>query len=106
MNQTEQDLKHFIQQNIVYIKTMLDDIKASENKRQNAWAKAKREIFEKYSPKYKNRAHKLAQGIGEIGRAHMHDRSRQQFSDEEAETLKVMLDDIMVVLEEKHEIAE
>ena len=98
MELTEKDLE--------IIEAWLTERKAHENKRQNAWAKAKKEIFEKYSPKYENRAHKLAQGIGEIGRAHMHVRKRQPFSDEEAETLKVMLDDIMVVLEEKYKVAE
>ena len=97
MNLTEQNLEQ--------IEVWLEERKTSKNKRQNAWAKAKQEIYEKYEPKYENRAHKLAQGAGEIGRAFWHDRKRKPFTDEEAAKIPVMLNAMLEAAKE-FELAE
>ena len=86
-------------QQLEQIATYLSERKASENKRTTAWARAKREIFEKYSPRYDNRAHKLAYGAAEIGRAILHWRNRQTFTEDEADTVKAILDDILAVVQ-------
>ena len=86
-------------QQLEQIATYLTERKANENKRTIAWARAKRDIYDRYSPRYEERAHKLAQGAGEIGKAILHWRNRQAFTEDEADTVKAILDDILAVVQ-------